>query len=750
MLVIPVKLFLLSLLLQNICSSQLENESCTKDDKVIKCDKKDKSIYLRDTALAGNSENVLVFTVASEPVEGYVRYIRSATFYGIDVQTLGMGEKWQGGDMKSTGGGYKVNLLRKALEPYKKDKEKIVIFTDSYDVIFTAPIGVILSKFNKMDARIVFGAEHSIWPDASLRELYPKVSHGARFLNSGAFMGYASDLYDMLSTPLDNTDDDQLYYTKIFLNEEFREKHKMKLDNRAEIFQNLFGAEKDVELHFDTESGEAFVGNVDTETVPTIIHGNGLSKQRLNSLGNYLAGAFMNGECKDCTENLKELNEKELPVVSMAVFIEKAMPFFREFLEHLENIDYPKNKIDIFLHNNVKYHEEEITKFITKQSNNFKSVKQILVEDSINEGTARNLAIQQAILKESDYLFVVDSEAHIDDPKTLRKLITKNRDVIAPMITRPNDAWSNFWGALSEQGYYARSHDYLDIVNNKKRGIWNVPYISSCYLVKKKVLKKLSYVHESYDPDMAMCHHLRTNNIFMHVDNLEDYGHLVNGDQFNVRNTRPDFYMLLSNQRDWERRYIHPDYAKHLEPNANRTQPCPDVYWFPIATEEFCNDLVAIMENFGRWSDGSNQDKRLEGGYEAVPTRDIHMNQVGLEKMWLKFLHLYVRPLQEAVFIGYFHDPPKSLMNFVVRYRPDEQPFLRPHHDSSTYTINIALNRVGIDYTGGGCRFLRYNCSVEATKMGWMLMHPGRLTHFHEGLRTTSGTRYIMISFVDP
>ena len=42
--------------------------------------------------------------------------------------------------------------------------------------------------------------------------------------------------------------------------------------------------------------------------------------------------------------------------------------------------------------------------------------------------------------------------------------------------------------------------------------------------------------------------------------------------------------------------------------------------------------------------------------------------------------------------------PPKAIMNFVVRYRPDEQPFLRPHHDSSTYTINIALNRAGIDY----------------------------------------------------
>ncbi|KAH9376852.1 hypothetical protein HPB48_009760 [Haemaphysalis longicornis] len=51
---------------------------------------------------------------------------------------------------------------------------------------------------------------------------------------------------------------------------------------------------------------------------------------------------------------------------------------------------------------------------------------------------------------------------------------------------------------------------------------------------------------------------------------------------------------------------------------------------------------------------------------------------------------------------------------------------------------------------GGGCHFLRYNCSVVDLKRGWTLMHPGRLTHYHEGLPVTKGTRYIMVSFVDP
>jgi procollagen-lysine,2-oxoglutarate 5-dioxygenase len=63
---------------------------------------------------------------------------------------------------------------------------------------------------------------------------------------------------------------------------------------------------------------------------------------------------------------------------------------------------------------------------------------------------------------------------------------------------------------------------------------------------------------------------------------------------------------------------------------------------------------------------GTNTDQRLQGGYEAVPTRDIHMNQVGLENVWLKFLKDYVRPLQEKVFLGYFHDV--SLFSRLIRY----------------------------------------------------------------------------------
>lgn len=55
---------------------------------------------------------------------------------------------------------------------------------------------------------------------------------------------------------------------------------------------------------------------------------------------------------------------------------------------------------------------------------------------------------------------------------------------------------------------------------------------------------------------------------------------------------------------------------------------------------------------------------------------------------------------------------------FVVRYKPGEQPSLRPHHDASTYTIDISLNKRGRDYEGGGIFYVRYNCTVAADRVG--------------------------------
>lgn len=73
------------------------------------------------------------------------------------------------------------------------------------------------------------------------------------------------------------------------------------------------------------------------------------------------------------------------------------------------------------------------------------------------------------VQRKCDAYLNVDSEAHLDNSKALRLLLETNRGVVAPMLTRPFKAWSNFWGALSTDGFYARSTDYMEIVNNERR-----------------------------------------------------------------------------------------------------------------------------------------------------------------------------------------------------------------------------------------------------------------------------------------
>ena len=59
-----------------------------------------------------------------------------------------------------------------------------------------------------------------------------------RFLNSGGFIGYAKDVYELVTAEdLKDTDDDQRYYTKLFLEE--RDKRGIKLDTKTKIFANL-------------------------------------------------------------------------------------------------------------------------------------------------------------------------------------------------------------------------------------------------------------------------------------------------------------------------------------------------------------------------------------------------------------------------------------------------------------------------------------------------------------------------------
>lgn len=60
-------------------------------------------------------------------------------------------------------------------------------------------------------------------------------------------------------------------------------------------------------------------------------------------------------------------------------------------------------------------------------------------------------------------------------PNPLSVSLCPPRRVLAPLLSRPGQLWSNFWGALSPEGFYARAQDYVDIVQGKRRWVTALP-----------------------------------------------------------------------------------------------------------------------------------------------------------------------------------------------------------------------------------------------------------------------------------
>lgn len=70
--------------------------------------------------------------------------------------------------MESYGGGYKINLLRDALEPYKDDADKLILFTDRYrihmfplsNIIYSVYFSTISSLFSFIFCHPNFETRH--------------------------------------------------------------------------------------------------------------------------------------------------------------------------------------------------------------------------------------------------------------------------------------------------------------------------------------------------------------------------------------------------------------------------------------------------------------------------------------------------------------------------------------------------------------------------------------------------------------
>jgi len=214
-------------------------------------------------------------------VRGFAPFKASCVRYGFEPIILGWGQEWRGL-------GSKPKLLKKAIEDGTITADKI-IFADAFDVVFANNPCFIeeLWKVYYSSAKIVFNAERSCFPDASLADKHPDTPYPFKYLNSGLSIGYTSAYLECLtemevdSWPDDHKQADGTYYHRNdqddwmqrFLFGQCGNQCKIVLDSKCELFQTLTDC-----TFNDFEISDVVIRNLITGKVPLAYHANGGAK----------------------------------------------------------------------------------------------------------------------------------------------------------------------------------------------------------------------------------------------------------------------------------------------------------------------------------------------------------------------------------------------------------------------------------------------------------------------------------------
>ena len=423
----------------------------------------------------------------------------------------------------------------------------------------------------------------------------------------------------------------------------------------------------------------------------------------------------------------------------------------KKCLEFFKIIDYPKELLDINIYTNSKNYTS-----ISKIDNDNIDYNKIYTIDEIES--------YNEIYKlyfNYDYVWVIYSHNIFTEPSILKDLLDTQKNIVSGLIIKNKTLLSNFWGDISNSGWYARSDDYIDILNRNNVNVWNVPFINSNILFHKNVFRKYYLLkREGFnDIDMKICFNCRINNEAMYLLNKKQYGYIYDPDTANANanvivnvNVNVNDYSINSISSWSKERIFSNEYLDFYNNNDSKLfkeiEKGTDIWYFPFLRPEFCDYLVQLAEKNGNWSGGvytdkNSIDKRI-GVIENIPTQDIHLKDIGLHDFWVDIVNNHFKRIMAHLYkykAGNYH------IAFIVKYDAEKgQASLQGHHDASVYTTNIALCD-GNDYEGGGIKFHTKNITLLNKDKGYLCLHPGRVTHYHEGLPITRGKRYVLVSF---
>jgi hypothetical protein len=199
--------------------------------------------------------------------------------------------------------------------------------------------------------------------------------------------------------------------------------------------------------------------------------------------------------------------------------------------------------------------------------------------------------------------------------------------------------------------------------------------------------------------------------------------------------TTPELFAYKIDPEAWSKKMIAPG-TRDKQWDLVVENVGPEIYTFPLFTEEFCKMVIEHAEATGKWT---------KARHKFYPTTDILLEDIKLKEMYEYVLKNYAHPIARHIWKleGTSWNKNITSEDFIARYISSEQAALDIHQDHADYTFTVGLNA---DFEGGGTWFPRQQVLANP-KDGMCSLFPS-VTHRHGGRPTTKGKRYIIVSFV--
>ena len=174
--------------------------------------------------------------------------------------------------------------------------------------------------------------------------------------------------------------------------------------------------------------------------------------------------------------------------------------------------------------------------------------------------------------------------------------------------------------------------------------------------------------------------------------------------------------------------------------NGTWREVAPDILTIPFWQAGFCQELIATADLLDEYQPYGADVKN-----NAAPGQELRINRISpkfaehFEADFAKRIVPIIRTHWWPLKVG------KTRMPFVLRYSPDTQASLDPHHDSAMVSFAMPLNT---GYEGGYLTFPRQHWDSREIPIGYLIAFPGRVTHVHYVTPVTTGIRYSMTTWI--